>query len=64
MAMTLLEDILSRRTRCLFIDALETIKIAPIVCKIMSEELKESKKWIENQLKNFTTLANNYIIKK
>ena len=29
----------------------------------MSEELKESKKWIENQLKNFTTLANNYIIK-
>ena len=63
MAMTL-EDILSRRTRCLFIDALETIKIAPIVCKIMSEELKESKKWMENQLKNFTTLANNYIIKK
>ena len=63
MAMTL-EDILSRRTRCLFIDALETIKIAPIVCKIMSEELNESKNWMENQLKNFTTLANNYIIKK
>ena len=41
---------------------IETIKIAPIVCKIMYEELNESKNWMENQL-NFTTLAKLYIKK-
>ena len=39
MAMTL-EDILARRTRCLFIDATETLKIAPEVAQIMATVLK------------------------
>ena len=42
MAMTL-EDVLARRTRCLFLDAYETEKIAPKVAEIMAIELKKEK---------------------
>ena len=36
-----LDDILARRIRCLFLDAEETKKIAPIVAKIMAEYLNK-----------------------
>ena len=49
MAMTL-EDVLARRTRCLFLDAYETEKIAPEVAKIMSKVLKKDAQWIEKEL--------------
>ena len=59
MAMTL-EDILARRTRCLFLDAYETEKIAPKVAEIMAIELKKEKKWIIQELKNFNLILKNY----
>lgn len=57
-----LEDILARRTRCLFIDAKETIKIAPKVAKIMASVLKMDDTWTTKQLDLFLPLASKYII--
>lgn len=61
MAMTL-EDILARRTRCLFLDAKESIAIAPQVAKIMAEALQKDKVWETQQIENFLSTANTYII--
>ena len=55
-----IEDVLSRRTRCLFIDAKECIKIAPLVAKIMSSELNTPENWEREQIKLFLELAKNY----
>ena len=55
-----IEDVLSRRTRCLLIDAQECIKIAPLVAKIMSSELNASENWEQEQIKLFLNLAKNY----
>ena len=55
-----LEDVLARRTRCLFLDAYETEKIAPKVAEIMAIELKKEKKWIIQELKNFNLILKNY----
>jgi glycerol-3-phosphate dehydrogenase len=57
-----LEDILARRTRCLFIDAKETIKIAPKVAQIMASELKMDDTWTVKQLDLFLPLASKYIV--
>ena len=59
MAITI-EDVLSRRTRCLLIDAKECIKIAPLVAKIMSSELNTPENWEREQIKLFLELAKNY----
>ena len=57
-----LEDVLSRRTRALFLNAKESLLIAPKVAKIMADEMGKNTKWIKDQLKNYTTLTKNYII--
>ena len=57
-----LEDVLARRTRCLFIDANETIKIAPQVAQIMATVLKKDDKWTAKQLDLFLPLASKYIV--
>ena len=59
MAITL-EDVLARRTRCLFLNAYETEKIAPQVVKIMADEMKKDTTWITNELNKFSTLLKNY----
>ena len=59
MAMTL-EDILARRTRCLFLDAYETEIIAPQVAKIMCKEMKKDALWIEEELKKFNLILKKY----
>jgi glycerol-3-phosphate dehydrogenase len=48
-----LDDIMLRRSRCLFLDVEESIKIAPKIVKIMSKELFKDKLWEEKQLKSF-----------
>ncbi|MEK9612783.1 MAG: glycerol-3-phosphate dehydrogenase/oxidase [Flavobacteriaceae bacterium] len=55
-----LEDILARRTRCLFLDAFETEKIAPQVAAIMAKALQKDQKWIEKELETFKTILKNY----
>ena len=59
MAMTL-EDMLARRTRCLFLNAEETGRIAPHVVKIMAQEMDKDSSWINAQLDQFEQLITNY----
>ena len=54
------EDFLARRTRALFLDARESIRIAPEVAEIMAKELKQDNEWINNQLAAFQLVAKNY----
>ena len=53
-----LDDIMSRRSRCLFLNLKESIRIAPKVVKIMSNELSKNEVWINEQLKSFYNLTN------
>lgn len=57
------EDILSRRTRALLLDAKESVKMAPKVAELMAKELGYDKQWEENQVKKFSDLASQYILK-
>ncbi len=54
------EDVLARRTRALFLDARESIRIAPEVASIMAVELNRSDDWIQKQIKAFGLVAKNY----
>lgn len=54
------EDVLSRRTRCLLINAKESIKIAPKVAGIMAKQLNVQENWEEEQIELFLNLASNY----
>lgn len=59
-AMTV-EDILSRRTRALLLDAQASIECAPKVAQLMAQELEYDQKWIDEQIKQYTQLAQGYL---
>ena len=61
MALTL-EDVLARRTRCIFLDAKESKRIAPKVADKMAKILGKDQKWIDEELKKFNKLIKNYIV--
>ena len=54
------EDVLARRTRALFLDARESIRIAPEVASVMAKELKQDEAWINSQVRAFELVAKNY----
>ncbi len=54
-------DILARRTRALFLDAKECIKIAPQVIQIIAKERQKDKNWEQKELTIFTEIANRYL---
>lgn len=54
------EDFLARRTRQLFLDAKEAIRLAPSVTGWMGVELNRDQEWIRKQIDNFNSLAANY----
>lgn len=56
-----IEDILSRRTRTLLLDARASIKVAPAVAAIMAAEFGFDKSWQDCQVKLFSKLAKNYL---
>jgi len=56
------EDVLARRTRALFLDAAESIRMAPIVANIVAEELGYDIIWEKEQVVSFTKLANGYLL--
>jgi len=56
------EDFLARRTRVLFLDAKESIRIAPKVAEVMAKELKYDNNWVTQQVKDFTKLASGYLL--
>ena len=54
------EDVLARRTRALFLDARESIRIAPEVARLMAKELNRDETWITNQIQTYHTVAKHY----
>jgi len=62
MAVTV-EDVLARRLRILFLNAQAAIDLAPRVASLIAMELNHGEYWIQNQIKAFGLLAQNYAIK-
>jgi glycerol-3-phosphate dehydrogenase len=62
MAMTV-EDVLSRRTRALVLDAKAAIAAAPLVADIMMKELNKDEQWKEQQLNDFYKVAEGYVLR-
>lgn len=57
-----LEDLLSRRTRCLLLDAKASVEIAPSIARLMADEMGKDEQWIESQVQEFTQIASGYFI--
>jgi len=56
-----IEDILARRTRILFLDARAAIEAAPLVARLLAQELKKSQAWQAKQIREFRHVAKNYL---
>ena len=56
------EDVLSRRTRALLLDARESIRVASLVAKTMAFEMNKDENWINSQVEMFQSVAANYIL--
>lgn len=59
---TNVEDVLARRIRFLYLDARTAINIAPSIATIMSKELAYDESWVQQQIAEFTHLANDYLL--
>ena len=53
------EDVLSRRTRALLLDARESIRVAPVVAKTIALEMDKDENGIDSQLEIFQSVAAN-----
>jgi len=62
MAITV-EDVLSRRTRALLLDAKASIEMAPKVARLMAQEAGHDEQWQKEQVEEFKTIAERYIFK-
>jgi glycerol-3-phosphate dehydrogenase len=56
------EDVLSRRTRSLLLDAQASIDIAPRVAELMAEELGHDDAWVDTQVEEYTEVAEGYLV--
>ena len=56
------EDFLARRTRALFLNSSAAMAMAPEVARIMALELKRDSSWVNEQLAQFKTLADQYCL--
>lgn len=56
------EDVLSRRTRALLLDARASQQAAPEVARIMAAELGRDEKWRQDQVTAYTRLADGYYL--
>jgi glycerol-3-phosphate dehydrogenase len=57
------EDVLSRRTRALFLNARESQRIAPECAAIMAKVLGKDASWEKEQIDGFNKLAEQYILR-
>ena len=57
-----LDDVLSRRTRALFLNARAAIEMAPAVAALMARELDRDGAWIATALADFNALAKQYLV--
>ena len=58
----MVEDVLARRTRLLFLDAAAAINIAAEVALLMAGELHKNKEWESWQVNAFKELARQYLL--
>jgi glycerol-3-phosphate dehydrogenase len=56
------DDMLSRRTRALFLNAKAALEMAPAVAKIMAHQLCQGPEWVEEQLHQFREVAQKYVL--
>jgi glycerol-3-phosphate dehydrogenase len=56
------EDALSRRTRSLLLDAQAAIDCAPLVARLLAEQLGRDAAWQEKEVRAFRALAANYLV--
>ena len=56
-----LEDLLARRTRALFLNAKASSDIAPLAAAIMAREAGHDRNWQKEQVESFNQLVKNYI---
>jgi glycerol-3-phosphate dehydrogenase len=56
------EDVLSRRTRALLLDAQASIAMAPRVAALLASELGHDQTWANDQIRQYTALANGYTL--
>ena len=56
------EDVLARRTRCLLLDARESMRVAADVAQLMALEMGKDRQWEDEQVKNFVSVAKQYIL--
>jgi glycerol-3-phosphate dehydrogenase len=61
---TTVEDVLARRVRLLFLDARAAIFCAEKVARLLAKELGHDANWIQNQLSEFKTIANGFLLKE
>jgi glycerol-3-phosphate dehydrogenase len=57
------DDVLSRRTRALFLNAKAAIAMAPAAAKLMAAELGQDLRWQNEQVTNFTAMAKGYVVR-
>jgi glycerol-3-phosphate dehydrogenase len=56
------EDVLARRTRALLLDARASVEAAPVVARLMAEELGRDRAWVETELAAYSELAGGYLL--
>jgi len=56
------EDVLARRTRALLLDARASVEMAPVVARLLAEELGRNEEWVEDQVVEYTELARGYVL--
>nr|WP_315196030.1 glycerol-3-phosphate dehydrogenase/oxidase [uncultured Flavobacterium sp.] len=61
---TTVEDVLARRVRLLFLDARVAISCADKVARLLAKELGHDENWVQNQLVDFKTIANGFLLKE
>ncbi len=56
------EDVLSRRTRALILDASASVEAAPAVARVMAQELGKDVCWKDDQVRSYSRLARKYTV--
>ena len=57
-----IDDVLARRVRLLFLDARAAMDSAEKVAQLLAQELGHDQNWIQNQIAEFQTLANGFLL--
>jgi len=55
------EDVLARRTRALLLNARASIEAAPVVARLLAQELGRDEVWAKKQVTAYTALARGYV---